>query len=149
MAKKWEMPFVKKRPLYWIGEARDLNYYHNAPADPDPGYRCVYPGESEFRAKTEEVCWQQPEPFIATMTLDTLERGRSAKFLTVTDGLGVKYCLFVVDLLAALKAAGCEKGGVIHGYWEFCKRGQNFGIRYVGSEAEFLSTGLKRKNHES
>lgn len=130
MAKKWQMPFLNGKPLFWIGEA---NWAGPMQADA-PKWWCVSPSGEGCYANEDEIEWKDNSiTFDATITLASVEGSNwSAKHLLVTDEAGTKYVLFVKDILLACIAVGCAVGGKITAKWKFCKRGQNFGIKCWG-----------------
>jgi hypothetical protein len=75
--------------------------------------------------------WVEPFEFDATLMLDRMETGRSAKFVWWTDIQNSKqYPMFVSELMDIIRQ-GCKAGGVVKGRWKTVKRGQNFGIALV------------------
>lgn len=68
------------------------------------------------------------EPFHADMRVIGMETGRSAKRIVLQDSVtGKRYPLFVADIVKLLQDT------TLSGTWEACKRGQNYGIRRVGT----------------
>jgi hypothetical protein len=65
--------------------------------------------------------------FDATLTLDSMRTGRSAKYLVWRDGDGRHYPMFISDLTAMLPLV-TVRHGVVSGTWIVRKKGQNFGI---------------------
>lgn len=75
--------------------------------------------------------WRPNTTFRASMQFTGMTRGRSAARFCITEvESGVEYEMFMTEALALLKNL-TMKGGVITGWWTFCKRGSNFGIRAI------------------
>jgi hypothetical protein len=79
--------------------------------------------------------WKENYEWFDYIQIRGFNRGRSAaNFSALGLGTGLKYTLFMTDLLAALTKAGAkpgELGPVLEGTWTFCKRGANFGVKLV------------------
>lgn len=74
--------------------------------------------------------WRPNDPFEATLTLDHLERGRSAARFWFVDEEGTRYPVFgqgLVDMLAQVTL----DHGTVRGRWIAVKRGANYGIELV------------------
>lgn len=85
-----------------------------------------FPGYNGGGANIE---WRDNYEFEATLRLDGMRRGRSAKYIEWKDNKGdAIYPMFIADLLDLMKH-GSISGGVAVGRWTFTKRGQNYGIR--------------------
>ncbi|MBB3094429.1 hypothetical protein FHR83_002081 [Actinoplanes campanulatus] len=65
--------------------------------------------------------------FAATLTLDSMRSGRSAKYLVWRDAEGHHYPMFISDLTTMLPLVTVRRG-VVSGTWIVRKKGQNFGI---------------------
>lgn len=65
--------------------------------------------------------------FTATLTLDSMRTGRSAKYLVWQDAEGHHYPMFISDLTTMLPSV-TVRHGVVAGTWIVRKKGQNFGI---------------------
>ena len=82
-----------------------------------------------------------PQPFIwadnvlfdATLTFEFFERGRSAAHAVFKTSKGRRMSMFLVDLEEAIHR-GVFNGGKITGKFEFCKRGQNYGVKLSEQE---------------
>jgi hypothetical protein len=72
--------------------------------------------------------WRPNTPFLATLTLRGMIRGRSAAYLQWADSGGRVYPMFLVDLVDLLKSRAVECGTVT-AWWVVAKRGQNYGIQ--------------------
>lgn len=71
------------------------------------------------------------EPFEASLEIDGLNTGRSAKYATVRNiESGITYPMFVSDLLDVVRY-GEVSDGRMRGRWTGTKRGQNYGIKIV------------------
>jgi hypothetical protein len=77
--------------------------------------------------------WRDNVPFSATLQLDHVRSGRSAKYVILTavnDLLDTRiFPMFVTDLLDTAIAQGITVGGIMDGRWMVAKRGQNYGLR--------------------
>ncbi|MER7281183.1 hypothetical protein ABT369_42790 [Dactylosporangium sp. NPDC000244] len=67
------------------------------------------------------------DPFRATLTVDSMRTGRSAKYLIWRDEHGHHYPMFISDLTAMLPLVTVRLGEV-SGTWIVRKKGQNYGI---------------------
>jgi hypothetical protein len=82
--------------------------------------------------------WRESKPFEAVVTFEGWVRGRSAAHASVkVKPLGganpFQAQVFLTDFAEILITGAVEEGQVVGtGPWEFCKRGQNFGLRLVG-----------------
>jgi hypothetical protein len=80
----------------------------------------------------ETFDWIIPEPFEDTYSIEGYYRGRSAAGLELkSKTTGGTCCMMIADLTAMVKTATIVKGEVT-GFWQFKKRGANYGIMYVG-----------------
>lgn len=70
------------------------------------------------------------QPFYATMTIDRMYAGRSAKGIILKDEGGTEYPLFIKDFVDLAKN-GTVSNGKITGFWTASKRGNNYGVRFV------------------
>jgi hypothetical protein len=81
--------------------------------------------------ESANVDWVEPFRFEATLQLDRMQTGRSAKYVWWIDTTtGQQYPMFITDLMEVVRS-GCLKGGIKQGTWKTVKRGQNFGISPV------------------
>lgn len=81
------------------------------------------------------IDWVAPETtFTATLTLDHMLSGRSAKYVMwKTDEDNPKtHPMFIAELITLLKTGDVKEGGILTGKFGFVKRGKNFGITYLG-----------------
>lgn len=67
-------------------------------------------------------------PFAATLTIQSIVRGRSAAHFIWTDEQGRTWPMFMTDMVALLEH-GVEEGGSVTSTWAVQKRGANYGIR--------------------
>ena len=84
----------------------------------------------------EAMVWRPNEPFHATLCVDQLRSGRSAKYFILTppgDSDGRQFPMFAADLLAMLKETTVA-GGVTSDRWCVRKRGQNYGLVWLGAQ---------------
>lgn len=107
------------------------------PVDRDPMAFWRGPLERQIRDDWVRVNhqpeWRDNEPFHATLEISHMNRGRSAKYLTLkplAEPLDPRtYPMFIVDFVALARTGLIQKGGIISGRWIACGRGQNFGLR--------------------
>jgi hypothetical protein len=86
---------------------------------------------------TVEPEWRDVAPFHAVMTLeDGVTSGRSAKYTHWRDQDGRRFPMFVAELVELVVTGVVKEGGVAEGGWTVCKRGSNFGLRYVRGEGK-------------
>ena len=109
---------------------------------PKPGYRAPFAPNGNLlhyvpktyahpaRPGTSEIDWREIESFTATLRINTMYSGRSAKYTEWIDADGHCYPMFVVDLLDLLRQTDILHGTVT-GTWIVRKRGGNYGIRYL------------------
>ncbi|MFI6813236.1 hypothetical protein ACIBG7_12530 [Nonomuraea sp. NPDC050328] len=76
--------------------------------------------------------WRPITTFPATLTVTGRRRGRSAAYFMWSDQDGHEWPMFLADLDHLISSATIANG-VVTGTWTVGKRGQNFGIRYVGT----------------
>lgn len=74
--------------------------------------------------------WRPNEPFTATLTLDRLERGRSAARFWFVDEAGTRYPVFGQGLVDMLTQVTLDHG-TVRGRWIAVKRGANYGIELL------------------
>lgn len=118
--------------------ARKVNY--RAPFDRNgnlqhfPSWRW----DPERRGYTiDDNDWRDVEPFHAVMRLEPgVTSGRSAKYLHWRDQDDHQYPMFVAELVELVVTGVVKEGGIAEGDWIVCKRGQNYGIRYVRDEGK-------------
>lgn len=75
--------------------------------------------------------WKDNYIFEASLVFDHFQRGRSAAHAIFNDGQGRKFTMFLAELSKAIPSL--EEGQLV-GYFTFCKRGQNYGIKFLGTE---------------
>ncbi|MEU6362236.1 hypothetical protein [Streptomyces albidoflavus] len=73
--------------------------------------------------------WRDNTPFRATLTVEGIERGRSAARFIWKDSEARTFPMFMTDMVALLKATPNVDRGTVDGWWMVQKRGQNYGIR--------------------
>lgn len=85
--------------------------------------------------------------FIATMTIVGTERGRSAaRFILRQDldnGDDYRYIMFMSEVLNMMQKGKVIEGEVT-GVWTFCKRGQNYSLRFVHDVSKETIEALHR-----
>lgn len=73
--------------------------------------------------------WRPNTPFEATLVIDSMRSGRSAKYVILVDKDNHRYPMFITDLLDVLNSGdGITSGATGHKVWIVRKRGQNYGI---------------------
>ena len=82
------------------------------------------------RHMKDDIEWRSNYEFDTIMTLDSINRGRSAANFTVTDSDGNSYIMFMKDLFDACQNSVISKGEIA-GKFTFCKRGTNYGVKLV------------------
>jgi len=128
MAKKWKMPFLNGRPLFWASNP-NRSWYGSGDSNK---IRTLFAGETREQLVGEnEIEWRDNNGFEATLTVLEVERGRSAAHFLAEDEGRAKFVIFAIDLLEALQSVGCQPGAKIKGRWMFCKRGMNYGVQLV------------------
>ena len=69
--------------------------------------------------------------FTGTLSVVGIHRGRSAAHFLLRDVETMKrYSMFLSDMLVLIQNGELVKGQ-LKGKWTFCKRGSNFGIKFV------------------
>ena len=78
--------------------------------------------------------WREPWEFVDTYQITGYSRGRSAAYFNlVSKATGMKCSMFLTDMTDILTTVNINKGK-IKGRWIFVKRGQNYGIKYLGDK---------------
>jgi hypothetical protein len=112
---------------------RDQIFERVLPVDPTSVFSFVERKIRDYRMIHTEAIWKENEPFHASLQLQHVISGRSAKYVVwtaVNNPLdGRTYPMFVRDLLDLARTAGIQKGGIASGRWIATKRGQNFGLK--------------------
>lgn len=81
-----------------------------------------YPGHSP------KLEWRENCTFSATLIFKGFQRGRSAAYAVFhLEETGQQYPMFLKDLGAVMLSE--VRGGKVSGWWTFCKRGANYGIK--------------------
>ena len=84
--------------------------------------------------KMVDPLFKPNDPFIATLKIQEIHRGRSAAGFIWVDQSGVEYYMFMKDTLELLKNPFVKiDGGSVHGTWKFVKRGSNYGICWINN----------------
>lgn len=82
--------------------------------------------------------WRMNQPWRASLQLDTVQSGRSAKYVIwrpVNLPLDRRtFPMFVTDLLDVIKTGEIQPGGIVSARWMVAKRGQNYGLRLAKEE---------------
>ena len=77
--------------------------------------------------------WRDNSVWLGTMTIMSFGRGRSSATFILTDNRGLRYDMFMKDMLYLIQNADIDRG-VVTGKWTVVKRGQNYGLAYQGKE---------------
>lgn len=91
------------------------------------------PGEQptdDYGRYSNAIDWRPNEPFSDTLTLDRLERGRSAARFWFVGSDGTHYPFFGQGFVDALKRT-TSTSGAVHGTFIAVKRGANYGLELV------------------
>lgn len=75
--------------------------------------------------------WEAPKSFRATLHLRESRRGRSAAYFLFYDQHGHEFPMFISDFADMFQQTSSAAGAVV-GTFIPTKRGQNFGVKYVG-----------------
>lgn len=78
-----------------------------------------------------QVIWKPIESFKATLVLVGRFRGNSAAYFIWEDENGCRYPMFMFDIDELIMNTTIDHG-TVSGTWIPKRRGQNFGIRYLG-----------------
>jgi len=78
----------------------------------------------------EDLVWRDNDPFEATMELIGFGRGMSSARFHWQDHEGHRYEMFMKEMGDLIMATTIERG-IVHGKWIICKRGQNYGLKFV------------------
>lgn len=81
-----------------------------------------------YPTSTRDVEWVSNKVFKETLNYIGFSRGRSSATFVFKDGTGAEYPMFMKDMDELLSTKNIDEGRV-SGFWTFCKRGQNYGIR--------------------
>lgn len=92
-----------------------------------------YGGALRYGTYGDLVEWRKIEAFTATLTIEDMERGRSAMRFIWKDPEGRKYPMFMRDALDVLKHRSLTDG-TLTDEWIVVKRGANYGIALTGIE---------------
>lgn len=80
-----------------------------------------------WEARQVGFTWQPNAVFTDTLTVDRMERGRSAAYFYFTrKSTGKSVIVFMRDMLDMIRQAN---HGVVKGTFAFCKRGGNYGCK--------------------
>lgn len=84
---------------------------------------------------SENFHWKENYEFEDTLEITGFGRGRSSATFSLEDSKGNRYSMFMKDMTEMIKSTTITKGKV-HGKWTFCKRGMNYGIRYIDASPD-------------
>jgi hypothetical protein len=79
----------------------------------------------------DEVVWLDNDPFHATLRIDRVMSGMSAKYVTWTpadEDDRREFPMFITDLVDLIQHAKRIENGLVCARWRVRKRGQNYGI---------------------
>lgn len=88
----------------------------------------------DWKRVMTEVDWRDNLPFQASLQIDHMMRGRSAKYVILkpvdTYGFDTRsFPMFVADLIDVAVAGLFQPGGIVSARWMVAKRGANYGLR--------------------
>ena len=83
-----------------------------------------------------DYTWRDPWEFVDTFKIVSYGRGRSsAVFNLESTTTGMKCVMMMKDMTDMITTATIVKG-IVTGRWIFGKRGQNYGVQYLGESNE-------------
>lgn len=98
-----------------------------------PSYKAPFSQSGDLqhyaRQSFDTTVWRDNIPFEATLTIDSMRSGYSAKYTIWKDEHGKSYPMFVADIVDLVKEAEIT-GGKVTAKWIVRKRGQNYGVRF-------------------
>lgn len=117
------VPFTKDGSLvewtgYVLNQEEESKYYVNG----------LY--QSNVGNWHDSVVWKPNTQFNTTLFYEGFGRGRSSIKFEFKDSAGKRFYMFATDLNALIKHG--VPINEVNGVFEFVKRGQNYGIRFVG-----------------
>lgn len=77
--------------------------------------------------------WRDPEPVTMTLAVHGLSRGRSAAYFLWIDEHFREWPVFMKEMLEIVRTATIING-TVRGAWIPCKRGNNYGLKYLGPD---------------
>lgn len=89
----------------------------------------------DYPAWWMDMTWRVLEPFDARMSVVSVERGRSAARFVLEDERGMRYPLFMADMLDLVRTWSVDAGRTPELRWAPVKRGQNYGLRAISTPA--------------
>lgn len=96
-------------------------------------YTSGKPGDQKL-LRGETIDWRPNEPFIETLQLDRLERGRSAARFWFVGSDGTEYPFFGQGMVEMLNQVFLNRG-LATGTWIAVKRGANYGLELFKEDA--------------
>lgn len=96
-------------------------------------YAWTYPPGDRYHDATDpdpRIEWRKVEAWNATMSIEGIERGRSAARFIWRDADGRTFPMFMIDMLEVVKRGVNGTAA----WWIVQKRGQNYGIRLATQE---------------
>ena len=112
---------MPRQPTYKVPFTENGSIMHYAVPYQPHGYGSAYYTPFE---------WREPHEFPAVLTIDHGISGRSAKYFIWQAADGREFPMFAAELLHTVQNATIRQG-VVSGVWYTCKRGANFGIKFV------------------
>lgn len=114
--------------LKWLTEQKERGYENNPNQTKEHWEKWI-----EWRINGVSFIWREPWEFVDTFKIVGYSRGRSAaNFDLVSETTGMECSMFMTDATHLITTTVIDKG-VVTGKWIFCKRGSNYGIKYLGS----------------
>lgn len=79
----------------------------------------------------DNIEWKENQIFEDRFKIDSFSRGRSAaNFNVISEINGKSYTMFMKDLFDIIQTHKIEKG-IVSGFFTFCKRGRNYGVKMM------------------
>lgn len=132
----YNLPEEPSKKVWWYKEATNIEKAELLYSD---RYKEYLAKKQDFEDGVESgtiieaprIIWKDNFIFEDTLFVDSYTRGRSAAdFILVSIATGIKYSMFLRDSLDMIQHAKISYGSIT-GKWTFCKRGANFGIKYI------------------
>lgn len=80
---------------------------------------------------SKEIEWKDNYEFEDTMEIVGMNRkGHSITYIMVSKTDHKKYSIFIKEMLNILQNGSVNKG-IVSGSWTFCKRGQEYSLRFL------------------
>lgn len=121
--KKFLVPFTKQGALLHYADEREHAWYRrNAEEHDEPLPRWI-----------ADIEWKENTPFYKTLYIDGHQRGRSAAYFIWKDTSNNEFPMFMTDITDLIRGGRVEYG-IVSGWWNVAKRGQNYGVRFISEK---------------